>query len=330
VNLGGGSLGWASSVLLSSHPPSRCSPLTQKLNFGHTSRNFVEQVATLKQRALPKGSGQYRPPSSLELTQFNKLADALFAGNCERALALANQLDYRLLRLKGGDGRQTLIGAIEQPNRDGAMRGWGSYFTNTSPQTDTLVEAPHVLFDRFTPELAARAFAGSGAHGFLMAGAHRHANGSGTADVCDPIASIFQEVHQAWSVGDATAWQIHGFDDPETKGLPANTQIVLSNGAGEITTPILALERLLEERGYTSYAYNTLPAEAFLNQKLNGEVAGKTFSPLAATENVQGQYSRRVGASFVHVEIAPCLRMNEQERERVANAIGASIRSAAY
>ncbi|PSO50393.1 MAG: hypothetical protein BRC33_03390 [Cyanobacteria bacterium SW_9_44_58] len=214
---------------------------------------------------------------------------------------------------------------MENQNKDHSLRGWGSYFINPAAATQNLVEAPHILFDRFTPEIAAQVFLLSNCWGFLMAGAHRNANGVGSADVCDPINSIFQVVHQCWSRERQTTWQIHGFANPIEKGFPENTEIVLSDGRGEISQPIITLEKILEQRGFSSYVYNTLLTDSALNQKLNGNVAGTTFRPLAATQNVQSDYNHAINGHFVHIEIESALRTSQSNRDKLASAIAESI-----
>ncbi len=287
--------------------------------------DLMAQVKSLKQIAPSKHSNQYQPPTANELKQFRELADAINADQLNQAGKLAQALDYRLIKFRESSTQQTLLALLENQNEHQTVRGWGSYFINPSAATKRLVEAPHILFDRFTPEIAAQVFLSSHCWGFLMAGAHRNANGVGSADVCDPINSIFQVVHQCWSRNSQTTWQLHGFANPTAKGFPENTQFVLSSGRGDISQPIITLEKNLEKRGFSSYVYNTLSTNSALNQKLNGNVAGTTFRPLAATENVQGDYNHAINVHFVHIEIASDLRIRQSDRKKVSSAIADSI-----
>lgn len=289
--------------------------------------DFFAQIAAIKQKAPAKYSNQYQPPTRNELATFGDVADALFSHNIDQARELAIAVGYQLVKWKDTSSQQSFFGLIEKDNSQTSSRGWGSYFINPSASNHIFVESPHILFDRFTPEIAAQVFLLSGACGFLMAGAHRHANGSGTADVCDPIASIFQAVHKAWRSKEAQFWQIHGFANPTAKGFPATTNIVLSTGTGDVSPEVVQLQEILQAWGYDSYVYNELPANHAFNQKLNGEIAGTTFSPLAATENVQGISSRKMGASFIHIEIESSIRSTQKTRERVAQAIARAIRN---
>jgi len=321
VSLGRGSIGLGVSVLFS------CDALPPNPSAQHAIKrldkpvDLVAQVARLKQLAPAKYSQQYQPPTKQELAQFQALAEALVLENMNRALALANRLNYQLVQFTERASQQPLLGVWEKPQKNQSKRGWGSYWINLAAQTPDLVECPHILFDRLTPEIGAQIFRLSKARGFLMAGAHRNANGLGTADVCDPIASMFQAVHKGWSKDGANTWQIHGFSDPVTKGFPKPTQIVLSNGTGNVSQPMIALDQMLEKHGFSTYVYNELSPGTAINQTLNGEVAGTRFSSLAATQNVQGIYSRQIGAPFYHIEIEPHVRAQARHRERLAQAI---------
>ncbi|MDR9404507.1 MAG: hypothetical protein RI580_13820, partial [Halothece sp. Uz-M2-17] len=250
--------------------------------------NFLEEIRRLKEVAPQKASNQYQPPTTEELKQFQRLARAFFALDFKRVQQLAQPLGYELVKWRERATETTVLGLMETPNQQGLTRGWGSYFINPVVRNNHFIEAPHILFDRFAPEIASQVFLLSGARGFFMAGAHRNANGVGTADVCDPIASIFQVVHEAAMTQQSTTWQIHGFSDPVEKGFPKITQVVLSPGKSEPTPVIINLRSLLTSNGYTTYVYNELPPDHPLNQRLNGGVPSETFAPLAATENVQG------------------------------------------
>lgn len=283
--------------------------------------SFLNEVKRLKDLVLPKQSNLYIPPTQEELKQFEKLAKVFISNNRKEALSLANDLGYQVVKFVDNSTQQTLYGLREKKREDQPMRGWGSYFINTSSKVDVLVEVPHPLFDRFSPEIAANTFIKSAAKGFLIAGAHRHANGKGTADVCDPIQSIFQEVHKSWILSDTKTLQIHGFKTSGKTEFPPQTQVVLSNGEGEVSPEILKLEESLEESGFNTYVYNELSASNPINDRVNEAVAGETFSPLAGTENVQGQYCRRVGTPFIHIELDERLRNSNEVREKVASAL---------
>jgi len=160
-----------------------------------------------------------------------------------------------------------------------------------------------------------------------MAGAHRNANGTGTADVAHLADSIFQEVHKAW-VGPAAqtvAWQIHGYKGSNHPSIPAGTDAVLSAGDGGVSSEILRLDVAFADWGFLCYAYNTLDPSDPLNVAVNETYPGTTFSSLGATTNVQGIYSNSLGGSFVHVELEQSIRFDAWNRSSAAQLIAGAV-----
>jgi hypothetical protein len=293
----------------------------QKGKIIQESGDFLEEIDRLKQLVIPKESRLYQSPSTNELNQFKMLANAFISYNWQEASDRANLVGYELVQFFDLPTKQVFYGLRENQSQ----RGWGSYFLNPNYRVNALIEAPHIIFDRFSEEIAAQVFLLSSARGFLLAGAHRNANGLNTADVCNPINSIFQTVHQVWVDTGIKTWQIHGFELANQLKFPADTEAVLSNGRGEVTSEIKNLSQVLRQAGLQAHVYNTLPPSSPLNQEVNGEVSGQIFSPLGAGQNVQGIYSALQARAFIHVELDKWLRSKKTERERVAKLIANSI-----
>ncbi len=299
--------------------------LAQKGKMIQESGNFLQEIDRLKQLVIPKESHLYQPPTAEELDQFKILAKVFMAQNWQKASNLANKLDYQMVKFFDLPTKQVFYGLRENRSPNQSQRGWGSCFLNPNYRVNALLEAPHLLFDRFSEEIAARVFLLSSARGFLLAGAHRNANGFKTADVCNPINSIFQAVHQAWADAGMKTWQIHGFDLVNKLKFPSDTAAVLSNGRGEVSPEIKNLSQILRRAGLQAYVYNTLPSSSSLNQEVNGKVSGQIFSSLGASQNVQGIYSTVQKRAFIHVELGKQLRSHKSERDRVAKLIANSI-----
>jgi len=290
------------------------------------SGDFVNEVSRLKDLAFSSGSSLYIAPSVQQQTDFNTLGDALLVGNVAGADAQAAALGYEVVEFTdtvSGDVyhglREQLIGGVQ-------TKGWGSFFANLDFQSDALVEVPHPLFDTNFWDVGAKAFREADARGFLLAGAHRNANGTGTADVAHLAASIFQEVHQSW-VGpgsDTDAWQVHGFDDAN-HSFPAGTDAVLSNGDGSVSDEVVTLDAELEANGFLTYAYNTLAVNDPQNVAVNGSQNGATFSSLGGTTNEQGIHSRSLGGIFVHTELEQSIRFDAGNRDLAAGDISDAI-----
>lgn len=291
----------------------------------HESGDFLQEIDRLKQLAIAKESYLYQSPTAEELDQFKMLAQVFVAQNCQEASNLANEVDYELVKFFDLPTKQVFYGLRENRVPNQSQRGWGSCFLNFNYRVNSLLEAPHLLFDRFSEEIAARVFLFSSARGFLLAGAHRNANGFNTADVCNPINSVFQTVHQVWADAGMKTWQIHGFDLANQLKFPADTVAVLSDGQGEVSPEIKNLSLILRKAGLQAYAYNTLLPSSPLNLEINGEVSGQIFAPLGGSKNVQGIYSRVQKRAFVHIELGKQIRSHKSERDRIAKLIAQSI-----
>jgi len=290
------------------------------------SGSFVTKVEELRDLTFGSGSGLYIAPSPAERASFATLAATLLSGDFVTADAQAAALDYDLVEFDDTDTGRTYFGLTEQLVGGDPTRGWGSYFVNFNSATSPLIQVPHPRFDTNSWDIGARVFQQAESLGFMMAGAHRNANGVGTADVAHLANSIFQEVHQVWNgvAGENIPWSIHGFDDANHV-FPAGTDVVLSNGDGSVSLEVLALDAELEGQGFLTFAYNTLPALDPLNVAVNGVEDGTTFASLGATTNVQGIYSRGIGGRFVHIEMEQSIRFDEGNRLLAAEAISAAI-----
>lgn len=324
-------VGTVSGSLLSCQPP-------KIMSFGKYSRQggvellnesgkFLSEVKKLKKLALPKNSNLYQPPTTNDLESFKILANALISLDIDKALNKASDLNYEVVRFVDTPTQQVFYGLRERRIHNYPLRGWGSYFINASYKADALIEIPHILFDLFSEEIGAKVFLMSAARGVLISGAHRNANGAGTADVCNPIKSIFQEVHKAWVLSKTKTWQIHGFSISTKSKLPVITQSVLSSGQSNLSTEVLDLSKRMNNRGFLTHIYNKLSGSTFLNQLVNQSVAGTAFSHLGATKNIQGIYCRSVGNPFIHVELDKSIRFSTTRRDRVARVIADSIKA---
>jgi hypothetical protein len=293
------------------------------------SGDFVVEVARLKNLVLAKDSGLYVPPTSPQQDSFASMVENLFAGEIAAADDMASLLGYEVVEFTDTNSWLVLHGLREVLQGGEQTRGWGSYFVNLSSEVADLIEVPHPRFDSYSWDIGARIVVDSRAKAFLMAGAHRNANGSGTADVAHLTNTIFHVAHQAWNgeVGGNTAWQIHGFNIDNHSAFPANTDAVLSNGDGGISGEIMNLDGLFHTNGFLSHVYNTLPANSTENLQVNGEIDGTVFSSLGAGTNVQGIHSRSLGGIFVHVELEQSIRFSSTNRVSVAALVSDTIRT---
>ena len=300
------------------------------------NQSVESHVAQLRSQVIPRDSQGYRVPSVQERADFRNLADGLWNADSTSDLnllvPLAQTLDYDVLSLSNGGS--TYFG-LQESNTGADRKGWGSFLLRQGDARNALLEVPHPLADINTPSIGAQAFVGSDARGLLIAGAHRNANGQGTADVAHLTESIFQEVHQSFfeNATDLSAWQIHGFDVDLHPEFPAGIDAVISSGTGSVTEFVLGLDQRIDDLAgdWTSYVHNTLDIDAPLNIATNENLAGSVFSSLAGTTNVQQQHTTSLGREFVHIELEQSFRIDGGDFSRqlisqtIANAISSSV-----
>jgi len=304
------------------------------INDGTTFVELVDELEGIADLNFDENSGAYVVPTAPQLADFRSLADSLWVASTDTDLqnlvAPAGALGYKAVKLINGG--TTYFGVRESA----PSRGWGSYFVRQGLRRDAMLQVPHPLFDTNTPEVAAKAFVQSQTRGFLMAGTHRSANGLNMADPAHLVDSIFLEVHESWNGpgGENIAWQVHAFDldnyddNGDAAIFPASTDAVLSNGTGDVSLEVVALDASIQALagGWLSHAYNTLNVNDPLNATVNELVNGTLFSPLAGTTNKQQLHSTSVGGTFVHIELEQSFRLNgPANRQLAADAIAGAI-----
>lgn len=278
-------------------------------------------------------SSNYVAPTFNQWTNFRAAATALWNGDVAAAEAAAAPLGYELVRFTHTNTGVVLYSLRSTETNGAPQFGWGTFFVNTNATLLRMIEAPHPQWDLRTPQIAADAFLQAQARGLIIAGAHRHCNGTGTADPCDLTNTLFHAAHVAWNgaSGTNTGWQIHGFSISNHLDMPTNTMAVLSTGRGgtnRMSFDIRALNQQLEMVSIKAYAYNSnLPASDPLNLEVNEGLDGQTFIDLGARSNVQGLYSRGIGGVFVHCELVTFVRTNSAARAAAATAIAKAVQA---
>ena len=298
-------------------------------------QSVQSHVAQLKSQVAQRDSQDYLVPTAQQRSDFRSLADGLrdaqTTTELESLLPEAAVLGYDVVVLN--DAGSTYFG-LQESTTVAAQKGWGSFFLRQGASNNALVEVAHPLADINTTDVSAQVFVDSEAKGFLLAGAHRNANGSGTADVAHLNESIFQEVHQSFTddASNLSVWQVHGFNIDLHPEVPSDTDAILSSGTGSVTQLVLGLDQNIDglPGDWTSYSFNTLNVSDALNVATNGNTAGSVFSQLAGTTNVQRQHTTSVGGEFVHIELEQSFRIDggESARSLISQTIADLIISA--
>jgi hypothetical protein len=260
----------------------------------HESGDLQELVAAFEAALPGQDSQAYLDPSQQEVSLILEAIGAALAGRLEAASARLAGLRCELASFedaKAGGSHLLLREAIP------AERGWGLFVLNRSPSARNLVvEAPHPAWDRFTPELGAEAYLRLDARAFLLAGAHRYANGekSPLSDMARNPHSLFQRLHELLIDAGSQVLQYHGFKRDNHPDYP---NVVLSNGSERPHRELFLLKAALEARGETVGIFD-----------------GQAWRALAATGNPQARHTREIGGRFYHVETRYGLRKDPTRR----------------
>lgn len=258
------------------------------------------QLDATTEQMLDAGPGRdssaYRP---LGDTGGERLAEAVRAG-----LEGADDppLPEGTAVLQGVDGAERPILIVAEDVDGGELRGLGLYAVRAGvgAPPGLVVEVPHPRADRWTEELGQELFTALEAEALFVAGAHRSAD-DGAADVAHEETSTFAAVDRAVVGRGTIVLQVHGFDDSAHEG-PA--QVVLSSAESTPSALVRDLQRALENAGIDTCVYD-----------------GQRCRTLAGTTNVEAAHARDVGATFVHLELAPDLRKSGPERDELVDVL---------
>jgi hypothetical protein len=219
--------------------------------------NLNNQISRLEENAPRAESQDFYQPEPVALADFRNLIEELLAGRLQVAAEIANLYDYQLIRYTDHSGQYTEVYLLRESRP--FRRGWGLYvFRLEACRQDVapiLVEAPHVLADEDTPQIALDTFRVLHACALLVGGAHRNANQDGSADVAHNPRTVFQAIHEALlSYGGQTSivLQIHGFAADRHPGYPA---VVLGGsppGDPNLAMLLADLSQALVDQGITA------------------------------------------------------------------------------
>jgi hypothetical protein len=252
----------------------------------------LQQWLVDRVRAL-SATGPYRPPDTAERDRAVAALGAVLAGR-------EPDLGGLPLHLHRGTDRTGLPFTMitdsdtDSDSDSGSGRstgtGWGAVVLREAPEL--VVEVPHPGSDRHTARLGLALFHAVPGAALLVAGAHRRAGG-GAADVAHRGDSLFHAFADALALPEI---QLHGFAEDSAP----DTDAVVSPGAGEPAELHRHVEKALARQGFRVRHHERL--------------AGRT--------NVQGIAAAARGTPFLHLELAPLLRLHHRDRlvEAIAHA----------
>jgi hypothetical protein len=247
--------------------------------------NFSNQIADLEKHMPKADSEEFVLPTETEMAVFASLMTFIEAGDSLKAAQIASRQGYELVRYtdQGDNHAQSLLLRELKP----IQRGWGLYAVRMNPSNNIIIEAPHPVFDRGTPDIALALYRALDAKALLIAGAHRGANLDGSADVARNPTSIFHTLHLVLTYSEnSIVLQIHGFSADKHPGYP---QIVLNSNHGSSSAELNRLADAFSAEGL-----------------LVGKCVADRWKDLCGRTNVQ--LSSMEQGVFVHVELADSVR----------------------
>jgi hypothetical protein len=186
-----------------------------------------------------------------------------------------------------------------------APRGWGLFVHAPAARSEATVEVPHPIHDAHTERLGVHVFQAADAANLFIAGAHRHANPFGAADVAHQPLSVFETLHRVALERPGVVFQPHGF---ESRGARRTWDAVVSSGGLPPEEPAPTLARRLRRLGVRAVLFD-----------------GEACRVLGGTRNVQGRGTRAHGGRFLHLELAHRIRSDPETAAAVGAAVAGAI-----
>lgn len=266
------------------------------------SVNLRVMIDTITSGLIQSETEAYVVPTAAELEVWRQAVDAVAAGNVALADSLLDPYAYDVIRIVEATSSDTLTVMRERiPAGGDVARGWGTYVFNPSAQAQADIHVNHPVDDQHTEDMAAELYRDCGCRWLLMAGARRDANAGEVADMARSTSSVFHRVHTRVAAAGTRALSIHGFRiDNHTGELPADAEIVLSNGRNastsrpRFTAADSTLRTRLNNAGFVTGLYK----------------ADAAYQDLGATQNPQGQHSNNTlgWGHWMHLEHERTLR----------------------
>lgn len=225
--------------------------------FSQTETGNLEDYIATKISNAPGSSGDdYTIPTSIDLTSWNTVIDAVLANDIATARTNAASLNYQVIAFTDTSlsPNQVFYVLEEKPSQ---INYWGTYvFSKTPIRANLVIQAPHSKYDTNTGKEAVYCFKNLVAKALFINGTHRCNNSdssscSGTTSVCGSTAafrvsdlahnttSVFQKTTENVfnTITNSVFIQLHGFGKKST-----DPYVIISNGTRVTPTTDYALQ----------------------------------------------------------------------------------------
>lgn len=285
-----------------------------------SSATTLDALATCLRNQMPaSGSNGFVAPSAGEQADWRAVVRQMLQGSCSVTLpaSLAGIAELRTFTDSGNGRSYCLLMEVLDANNNGKVdRGWGTFIVFADATREISHHAPHPISDSTTENQAINIFRDTDSRSYLVAGAHRSANGGssscqssyGPADVAHNVNNMFHatniELMGFYGVNDWWAIQWHGM----AADTCSQAEVYLSHGRNVVPG---ASEKI-------AVLKNNLLA---YHPTWKVETTGTGACTLNATDNTQGRLINGVPEAqvcgtaatshtgrFIHIEQDPGFR----------------------
>lgn len=241
-------------------------------------------------RSYDKASFRFQPPPDEALRRMRLLMAHLMGAlkSGPPPAALVSEAKAAGFVLAGAQDAAGELWVLHEP--DGQRAGAGAFALRPGGSR-LVIEAPHTFYDEGTGEIALALFARLRAGALFFNTVHRYSPPDGDrhpADVAHSEQTLFAAANQGLldAAASSTIVQVHGFGGKQPLG--AEVKAVVSDGTAGASAPAAKLRAALTRR----WGAGTV------------KLFGVDAEVLGATTNVEGKAARRVGATFLHIEMS--------------------------
>ncbi|MFJ5269825.1 hypothetical protein [Streptomyces sp. NPDC088358] len=260
--------------------------------------NLAQEVADYTSRFGP-GHG-YRQPGRGDRTAIAQGVGLLVDGHRAQAERLLSERDFTVRTVLDRVSGRRYAEVADRTDDAVTPRGWGRVYIDLDHTPRFSIQVPHPVFDEGTEQLGVRVLRDSPGGILVMAGAHRKAGVGNSADVAHRRDTVFYAICAELVRRGMPGVQLHGFASSTAPDYDA----VASTGAGSAgRSDARRLARALGTHGFHVCS------------------AWVRTCPVEGSTNMEGRAADAADVPFLHVELAPEVRLNGSAAERAAGAL---------
>ncbi|MFD8425700.1 hypothetical protein [Streptomyces sp. NPDC059466] len=260
--------------------------------------NLAQEVADYTSRFGP-GHG-YRQPRRADRTAIARGIGLLVDGHRSEAERLLSERDFTVRTVLDRVSGHRYAEVADRTDDAVTPRGWGRVYLDLDHTPRFSIQVPHPVFDEGTEQLGVRVLRDSPGGILVIAGAHRKAGDGNSADVAHRRDTVFYAICAELVHRGMPGVQVHGFAASTAPGY----DVVASTGAGSAgRSDARGLAGALGRHGFHVCR------------------AWARTCPVEGSTNMEGRAADAADIPFLHVELAPEVRLNGSAAERAAAAL---------